>query len=269
MKENSIAKKLIFFMYCPDDFNDKVKQIYSIHLKCLKYYWDIFNIHQFILAGNNHQKYIDFIKTILGNVNIDFIKVSNNEQYREGKYYYDIVLPSLEKDNCLTFFCHSKGMADLFNKSKVKNNKYEPILNWILIMYFMNLQFIKDVDNKLIKDKYICYGTLFLMSRQLRSRVCNLWIYSGSFQWINNQKFINYIKESNQYNKYKNQNLNYYIAEDFLGNYIPVELAATHSMIKETNLRDDYNFAYEHLSKLENIEVLQEFNKFKQKIENE
>lgn len=266
MKENSIAKKLIFFMYCPDDLSLEVKQIYTIHLKCLKYYWNIFNIHQFILAGNEYDKYIDFIKSILGNVTIDFIKVLNNEQYREGKYYHDIVLPSLENDNCLTFFCHSKGMADLFNKSRIKNNTYNNILDWILIMYFMNLNYIKDVENKL-NNGYLCYGTLFLQSPKLRRRVKNNWIYSGSFQWINNMDFINHLFSSNQYNKFKQQDINYYIAEDFLGNYIPIELAATHSMFKPNiNIVDDYKYSYNHINLLENNNTITEYNNFKEKI---
>ena len=97
MKENSIAKKLIFFMYCPDDLSLEVKQIYTIHLKCLKYYWNIFNIHQFILAGNEYDKYIDFIKSILGNVTIDFIKDEDAVKDKIYIYYTQIPLQKGDK----------------------------------------------------------------------------------------------------------------------------------------------------------------------------
>jgi hypothetical protein len=85
-----------------------------------------------------------------------------------------------------TFFCHTKGITQFSGKNSGNKNS---IFNWILIMYFYNLNYIKEMEdyffgrNRGIRN---FFGTLLMVKNEddIPLSIPN-YHYSGSFYWVN------------------------------------------------------------------------------------
>lgn len=108
------------------------------------------------LKGINYIYNIEF----KGNVDIIFRK---NTELGEAATVRDYVVNTNEK-NEMIFFCHTKGITTFrANDGKAKLNS---ITNWILTMYFYNLNFTNEVI-EIFQGKRVpieaFYGTLLML----------------------------------------------------------------------------------------------------------
>lgn len=198
--KNKVYKTLIYFFYCRNDIHE-YKEVFDLHLELLKQNINIFNYSKFILAVNdlNNNELIDFYKNYIKdylcvNDNFEFIVVQNDPLNREGIHFYYEIAKKLNDYDGLLFFGHNK--SDL---TYDKRNIYD----WIIGAHFINFYNIEDIENKLINDKYIAYGSFpkFVLNQTWEGE--SRYMYWGSFFWINPKKIIsNHSTEVSFYNEY-------------------------------------------------------------------
>lgn len=242
---NKIYKTLIYFFYCRNDIYE-YKEVFDLHLELLKQNINIFNYSKFILAFNdlNNNELIDFYKNYIKdylciNDNFEFIVVQNDPINREGIYFYNEVILKLNEYDGLLFFGHNK--SDLHN---AKKNTYD----WITGSHFINFYDINDIENKLIYDKYIAYGSFPICMINQSQYILNIYHYSGTFFWINPKKIYNL------HNKEINIYVNFFIRllyeqnNDFIKNYKEFRFVA------EQFLHNICNF-YTECTTLNNLDI--------------
>lgn len=187
-----IKKRLIFYFYTFNDFmnNPAIK----IHLKCLKYYSHVFDEALFIISidDKNNSKLIfdteiELLK--LGFNNIQF-KIHKNNAYCEAEPFYNEIVSKLKTLDGLTFFGHTKGVTNVLNPSCV----IESINAWILGMYYLNLEFIDEVEKSLLYEPYRFYGAFLCDATQ---SVLKQYLYAGTFYWINCSAIYNDVIKGN------------------------------------------------------------------------
>lgn len=187
-----IYKNLIFHLYSFDGFEDN--DAIRVHLSCLKHFSSVFDNAKFIISVDD-PKNADLIKKTekaivsCGFRNVGF-KVVENDYYREARTFKEEVIDKLDKYEGLTFFAHSKGTTNVLNP---KMNK-ESVLKWVAGMYYLNLNFIDDVENTLINQfKYAFYGSFKVVSDNIENK--NKTWYAGTFYWVNTNRLLNNIKQ--------------------------------------------------------------------------
>lgn len=231
-------KKLIFSFYISrDTYNLEINEI---HFKCLEKYANVFDRADitFIMKDRADTELlldaeIRFSRMFLGR-DIQF-SVIDNDEFRESRVFYDKIASKLS-ENDIVFFGHNKGVS---NVSKYDTKQ---IYSWVCGMYYYNLNFIEEVEQKLVNSKFFSYGTFLTQNEEPEKYTKYGWYYIGTFFWINCQKLWQYM-------------LNEEIAvpalsdrfydEEFLGNIIPswpMMTAASHGNLF---LKSCYNY-YEH-----------------------
>lgn len=186
---------MIFHFYVPDNWKE-LKSV-KLHFNCLKYYIDIFDEVLFVLSVNNpddKEFIVDFELALLKNLsfhkNIQFKVVENHCLY-ESKTLYDELVSKMDQLDGLTFFGHSKGIGnELFGKIDFEQLEY-----WLCGMYFLSLNFIREVESNLYGVWGITYGPFKSTWKELDNKYH--WIYSGTFFWINAQRMYDKIKREN------------------------------------------------------------------------
>ena len=180
-------RKLVFSFYINDNFHDEINEI---HFKCLNHFKEAFDLADisFIVDEEYNKEYLReaqdrFLSIFLGK-NISFSIVPNNE-FRESKVFYDKIATRL-KDEDLVFFGHNKGVTNVLKYDR------QEIYIWVTGMYYFSLNFMDDVESRLLNEKYYCYGSF--LSKNDEPEKCNKngWYYVGTFFWINGKKLYQY-----------------------------------------------------------------------------
>jgi len=211
-----IKKRLIFHFYITDNiFSSKIS---NLHFKCLSKYSGIFDEAIFVLSIDdiNKNELIAYVKKRL--IDCGFFKnvsfhVVQNSYLRESETFYNYVADKLNELDGLTFFGHSKGVGN-----EVEGKANESVVEWIKAAYFLNFNYISEMETLLIGSPYsITYGALKCSWDEIENR--NKWIYSGTFFWVNAQRMANYAEKNNL--KISAPNNRYY-SETFCGEILPL-----------------------------------------------
>ncbi|MBP5724907.1 MAG: hypothetical protein J6X18_15200 [Bacteroidales bacterium] len=186
-----VTKNLVFSFYVFDGFEDN--EAIKLHLKCLKKYSNIFDNAKFVISIKDTSN-IGMIKkaesmiTECGFKNLEF-KVKQNDCYCEARTLKDEILDKIDTFEGLTFFAHTKGVTNVTNKEIKK----ESVLKWVAGMYYMNLNFIEEVESCLIYH-FDCsmFGSYKVVSDKIENK--NRRWYAGTFYWINTNRLSNNMK---------------------------------------------------------------------------
>lgn len=235
-------KKLVFSFYIDENYNDEINKI---HFNCLRHFKNCFNEADisFIVNDNyDNNSLLDaekFFLSIFVGKNVSFSVIENNE-FRESKVFYNKIATRL-KDEDIIFFGHNKGISNVFKFDR------EQIYQWVAAMYYFSLFDMKDVQARLVNEKYYSYGS-FLTKNDEPER-CNKygWYYIGTFFWLNCKKLWQYMEN----NEIKLPELyDRFYSEEFLGNIIPTwPLIFTASAGNRylVNCKDFYRYATEYI----------------------
>lgn len=232
-----MQKTLVYHIYLSDDIETNLA--YKINADCLKYYVNIFDNVKFIIVMDNlgdfelREKGLKYISNIQfkGNVDIVFRK---NTELGEAATVRDYVIKS--DNNDLVFFCHTKGIGAFKNKDEKTN--LDSIINWILVMYFYNLNYAEEVIEYFYGKRgpiEAFYGTLLMLLTDMDTYPVFIpkLHYSGSFYWVN-KPFLSKIKNNYDYDNYIFSNR--YDAEFFPG-YVFKEDGWGKGLISHNNVK--------------------------------
>lgn len=182
--------KIVYYLWVPTNGFSKLM---DMHWNCLKHYSNVFDESLFLIACDNKDNEnvffsIEKIRS-LGFKNLS-IRVVENKSSRESYYLKREIIDYLDNFDGLTFFAHTKGVSDYDSQFSMNN-----ITMWISSLYYFNLNFIDEVKDKLVHDKYFSYGTFGHYGDFITTKY--KWIYSGTFFWLNGPKLKRYIEENN------------------------------------------------------------------------
>ena len=241
-----IKHRLVYSYYADEDFNN----IYETHLKLLGMFINVFDAIDFIIISNSNDINI-IINKILQYINrndINFIHEYNDPLLREGIVYKKYIVDRLTEyePNELVFFGHTKGVSGELDKLNIRNT-----IKWISLMYWGNLARIYYVDHELINNDNVCFGTLYNYDESSLTKY--KWQYTGSFQWINSRLLLNILQQEDK-KELTDFNIRV-LAEEFLGNNVPVELVsfANHETFNKKHsllLHNNSDFPYKNIAYL-------------------
>ena len=152
----NIKKRLIFYFHTFEGFLDN--RAIQIHLRCLAYYCNVFDEALFIISVDDtkNDRLIYDTETALlkcGFRNVQF-KVHRNNPYCEAQPFFEEIVEKMNSLDGLTFFGHTKGEGN-YNR---KDANSEAVDAWILGLYYTNLSYLEEVENRLIKDFSCLFG---------------------------------------------------------------------------------------------------------------
>lgn len=193
----SAYKRLVFHFYAEKDY--KENRAIKIHLRCLKFYHNIFDEAIFFIAVDDITN-TDLIKSIEKDLidcefkNVRF-QVVQNDCYREARTFYDQIICKLKTLDGMTFFGHTKGYT---NYKKLPNHATPENLDiWITAMYYLSLNFIDEAEDFLFNHPRCndFYGSF--LSDWIDDNGIDHAIYSGTFYWLNCAQIFSrhYLKE--------------------------------------------------------------------------
>lgn len=208
---------------------NEVTEIHLYHLNLMKILCNEFHnidmilnvddINNIELIENTKNKILEITK--LNNIN--FIVCQNNSELREGYAYIKYFIDRLSTfdENELVFFGHTKGLTSNIDGINIDINNTK---EWIKLMYWENLHNFNYVDQELIENNNVCFGSIYCYDQS--NYVKYHWQYTGSFYWVHPQRLLKILNDNNfNYNNYSiHQCKN--IAEELLGNYVDVDKAA-------------------------------------------
>ncbi|MBP5456562.1 MAG: hypothetical protein J6Y37_08685 [Paludibacteraceae bacterium] len=231
-----MTKKLIYSFYISEPtYHLKIN---DIHFRCLERYKDSFDcvditfiledrVTCMVYAMQAQHKFLD----IFAGKDIQFSLIDNNE-FRESYVFYHKVATKLD-DNELVFFAHNKGVSNIGTYDE------RQIYTWVCGMYYYSLNFMDEVNYKLVGRKFYSYGSFLTKNYEPEHPNKYGWYYIGTFFWINCVKLRYYMYS--QGIKVPEMGDRFY-DEEFLGNIIdafPLIMAGCH---EEKYLMDCYNY---------------------------
>ena len=187
-----IVKNLVFSFYTFKGFMEN--EAIRLHLKCLKRYSHIFNNALFVISIKDTSDIGTIKETEKAIIDCGFrhikFTVSQNDYYCEGKAFKEEIIDKIDSFEGLTFFGHTKGVTNVENPKMGKVS----ILKWIAGMYYLNLNFIDEVERMLIKE-FTCamYGAYKVIDKGIEN-ANNRW-YAGTFYWINTNRLSNNMRQ--------------------------------------------------------------------------
>ena len=214
--------RLVYHFYAFDGMQNS--KTCELHFACLSEYAKIFTESLFVIAVEDTSRtdLTDYVKKRLidcGFVNNVKFEVIKNNEWQETATFYDKVVKRMDKEEGLTFFAHSKGIG---NEIDGRFNMDE-IHQWIIALYFLNLSYMKDVVQTLIRSPFLMtYGALKCSWEDIENKY--RWIYSGTFFWLNGQRIMSYLK---RYNIEVPTPHNRYYSECFLGDILTIDYQST------------------------------------------
>jgi hypothetical protein len=192
-------KELIFHLYIGNDIDTNLS--YKIHKECLKFYKDIFDKVKIILVLDDlkdqtlKMKGFSFINDINFNCETNIVIRENTFFYEVDTLTKELLDVNNSNDN-ICFFAHNKGTTNFRNIKKHGYNE-NSLIYWILVMYFYNLNYIKEVENVLTGKMglpEVMYGTLLLENNTVNNILgYSKYHFSGAFYWFNNQFYKNLV----------------------------------------------------------------------------
>ena len=190
-----IYKKLVYHFYLEEGFEENIANI--VHFRCLEKYSNIFNESIIVISPKEPQnealinKAKGFLINVLKSPILTF-KVAKNTRYYEAQTFYDEIMSKLNESEGLTFFAHNKGVSNVLNNAISK----ESVMRWICGMYYFNLNFIDEVENRLCADFLGTFFGSYLMTGENVSSKNKLW-YAGTFYWLNSGRLLKYCEREN------------------------------------------------------------------------
>lgn len=235
----------------------------NIHLKCLEYFnyiWDECNICIAIddiddeqTIHNTQQRFID-----AGLKNISFSLYKNDPDIREVEFFRSIII-NLNNNDDLIFFAHNKG-------NSWYNDNYA-VINWILALYYFNLNRIWDVKEKLNSGDYDVYGSFMVSGWMLFPDNPNDYFIGGTYMWFKDNTVYNILKNISvdTLNNIYNYNERWF-AENFFACFSSKERCyVTISCGPATDIDGDL-YKYDKWKKALTKEQLYNFNMFYKRI---
>lgn len=184
-----LKKQLVFYFHVPDDYETNVA--IKMHYACLWKYRDIFDIVEFFIScTENSKKYLMSVKysllNIFENKDIRFKEVEN-DSFCEVRAFKENIIDKLDTfENTLVFFGHTKGTTNVTNYPERVPN----ILKWIYALYFYSLEFMYEVEKKLIGAYYGRFRSIFGSLSTVAKEGQHLY-YPGTFYWMNPMAITN------------------------------------------------------------------------------
>lgn len=181
MEKEHIKKRLVFYFYTFENFTGN--RAIQLHLRCLKHYSKVFDEALFIISVDdteNDKLIFDTEVELLkcGFKNVHF-KVCNNSSFCECQAFFNEIVKKLGMLDGFTFFGHTKGTTNYGNGWAVE----ESLDAWILGMYYLNLEYIDELEDYFTRlNGARFYGT-FLSNYITEPK--NKLTYLGSFYWLN------------------------------------------------------------------------------------
>ena len=238
-----MKKKLVFYFYITDDCLER--KINQIHMQCLKHYASEFDEILFCLSIDDRTN-TELIRKIEGyliseikcNGNISF-KIYNNTNLREAIAFKNEIADHIGDDD-LVFFAHNKGVT---NESTYDRDN---IYKWVSAMYYYSLNFMDEVERRLIAEVPLSYGPCLTVNEGTELSMAKYdWWYIGTFFWINSKKLKIYM---DKWHIEIPDISNRFYAEDFLGSIYPRPwFASSHNDRYILNATDYYTHAVEYL----------------------
>ena len=235
-------KKLVFAFYVPENFDS---DIINLHFNCIEHYKDCFDSAEivFILDDDyNHENLLDaelrFTSIFLGKP-ISFLMVPNTK-YREALVFYEYVAKKIS-ENELVFFAHNKGVTN------VVRYDVEQIYTWVAGMYFYSLNYMDEVENQLLNQKYMSYGPFLTKNEEMEKPTKYGWYYIGTFMWINGRKVWQYMQNNDISLPVMGDR---FYGEEFLANIYPAwpyVTAGSHGTRYLNNCNDYYHKATDYI----------------------
>ena len=188
-----VTKRLVFHFYLCENWDTNFANI--LHFKCLSHYTGIFDEVKIIIAVDDKDRYMvnDVKKKFVDCVKSKVLtfKVVENDRYCEGGTFKREVADKLDKYDGLVFFGHNKGVTCMSTKGDYDK---ESLAIWITAMYFYGLEFMDDVEKKLVVDTVrTIYGT-FLMQGEWFANASHSF-FSGTFYWLNPGRVMKWAKK--------------------------------------------------------------------------
>lgn len=187
-----MQKNLIFYCYLNDI--DNINAVTATSLLCIDKYKNVFDGQKVVYCAVDEidEEYVPKAMNIfsfLGQCEIKIVK--NNPITRESEHFINLIKEILNDDS-LTFYCHNKGNT---------HGLSERIKHHLLLMYYFNLEPIKEIESDLVNMDYITQGIIKVNTPNLvdvrspnnpwegwEPRLFYDWHYSGCFAWFNNKK---------------------------------------------------------------------------------
>lgn len=248
-------KRLVFHFYINDGWEDSITN--KIHLECLRIYSYVFDEVMFVISLDDTSN-IELIRSLelflldLGLTPRISFKIVENSYLRDSKTFYDFVVKDMDKYDGLTFFAHNKGTTNL------STYDIENVATWIISMYFLSLEYIKEVENSLTEGRRLSFGSLLNeieYDKIVKGGTDSYWNgweewkeafvnkgnaflgefkyqYMGTFFWINGKTIFEYARK----NKIEIPTLtDRWYAENFCSNLYPMQFAASHKGLFSQN----------------------------------
>ena len=197
-----MKRNLIYHFY-----PEKTK--FDFHYQNLIKYKDLFNGRRIICFSLKDSNSVYNLEEIQNKFSDFEIRVVDNDQdARETKSLFQVLLPEIINEPGITFFGHSKSNSD-----KRLLSSYSDIHTlWTKHLYESNLDNINLVDH-IMQTNDSCGS--FIRTSNLSVIPTSKWHYSGTMYWLKNESLKNKINEIETYqNKF---GMNRYGAEGFPG----------------------------------------------------
>lgn len=171
----------------------------KIHLKCLKKYSNVFTEALFILSVSEDASGDDIASVEKAIVDCGFVSnvkflIEKITPYYEAKTFYYNIAQNLENLDGITFFGHTKGTTNYGNP----RFSSEAIDAWIVGLYFLSLDDIKDVEYNLVNrfnnEPSLFYGSCPIVWDREAEFYSDVF-YAGTFYWINGPLVKHYLIE--------------------------------------------------------------------------
>lgn len=252
-------RKLVFSFYVNENYQDEIN---NIHFRCIEHFKDCFdNADISFIVDEGYKEYLfdaesRFLKIFRGK-DISFSVLKNNE-FRESKVFYDKIATRL-KDEELVFFAHNKGISNVFKHDRTQ------IYQWVMAMYYFSLNYPEEMQQRLVNEKYYCYGSF--LTKNDEPEHCNKygWYYIGTFFWLNGKKLYQYMVNNEIELPVMGDR---FYDEEFLGNILqtwPLVMTASRRNKYLVNCGDFYSYASEYV-KMAYEEDIEGFNDFYKRI---
>lgn len=178
-------KVMVFSFYLTEDY--KERRANKIHHFCLNKYSNIFDeiIMTILVDDITNEKLIDECKHwLLDCLHCKSVtlKVDKGTKFCESMVFFKEIASKIDELYGLYFFGHNKGVT---NYDTYPDNMKD-IDMWLIGMYYLNFNFIDEVERSLIFSTRTCfYGAFMTDEVSAEDFRDSKTYYNGTFYWIN------------------------------------------------------------------------------------
>ena len=173
-------KTLIYYFYV---HKTGWNPLYNLHFFFLSRYRERFDSQNFILAidedtpKENVERVKKAILEIFPSAQITYYP--NDPELRESNYFYNEIASNLTQlPDQWYFFAHNKGVDTWYASPELCRG-------WISGMYFMNLNYMDEIEKQLSYPEMCVIGTFLIRNVKAWKWLRYNWHFSGTFWWFN------------------------------------------------------------------------------------